>query len=97
MRPNKPQSKSQQDELDEILRSYFREVVDKAVEANGENIVEFAERSKAIRNKTTQALQSYIDKAVTSELEYLYDYATSGTRVKTLLGHRISELRGEEQ
>lgn len=42
--------------LPEILTDYFREVVDKAIEKHGETIVEFAERSKTIRETYTEAI-----------------------------------------
>lgn len=43
------------------------------------------------------AIQSLIDTRVREELQSLYNYASSGTRVKTLLGYRLAELKEGKQ
>ncbi len=48
-------------------------------------------------DRAKTAIQSLIDTAVVAELENLYAYSGTGTRVKTLLGNRIAELTATDE
>jgi CRISPR/Cas system-associated protein Cas5 (RAMP superfamily) len=43
--------------LQERLREYFQRVVKESLEKSSDGIVEFAERSKAVRTETAQAIE----------------------------------------
>jgi hypothetical protein len=53
------------DKVEEVLRKNFNETVDRALEQHDERIVEFAGRSKVIREQSTGQIMQLIDSAIT--------------------------------
>lgn len=87
--------------IEEILRQYFREVVDQAIEKSPEGIVEFAERSRKIRNKsatliTQRELQSRIDELrnIEQDMNYMGDQVKVNKRLADLTS-QLNSLQGE--